>query len=150
MRISTKGRYALEAIVDLAVNSPDEHESLKNIAERRNLSENYLEQIFGVLRKKGIVNSMRGAQGGYRFSRDIKDITVGEVIRALEGPLAPVACVSEVECAQRCERYDVCVTNNVWRIMMDNINSVVDSITIKDLVECHSILQFEGGIEYYI
>ncbi len=150
MKISTKGRYALEAILDLAVNSPNEYESVRNVAERRNISENYLEQIFSGLRKKGIVESIRGKQGGYRLARHAEDITAGEVIRALEGSLAPVACVSGGECKQKCDRYDLCVTNILWQKMMNEINTAVDSVTIKDLVEYCTKLETQNDIEYYI
>lgn len=150
MKISTKGRYALEAILDLAIYATSEYESVRNIAQRRNISENYLEQIFAGLRKKGIVQSIRGKQGGYRLARHTKDITAGEVIRALEGSLAPVACVSEDKCMQKCDRDDLCVTNILWQKMMNEINMAVDSVTIEDLVEYHSKLESQNNIEYYI
>lgn len=150
MKISTKGRYALEAVLDLAVHAQNEYESVRNIAERRNISENYLEQIFAGLRKNGILESTRGKQGGYRLARPIKDITAGEVIRALEGPLAPVSCVSGNECKQKCDRYDLCVTNILWQKMMDEINKAVDSVTINDLADYYSKLESQNDIEYYI
>ena len=93
MKISTKSQYALEALMDLHLHAVDGQESLKNIAQRRGISEHYLEQIFSTLRKAGIVESFRGAQGGYRLAREPGSITAGEVIRALEGPLCPVKCV---------------------------------------------------------
>lgn len=150
LKISTRGRYALEAVVDLAVHSPKDLESLKNIADRLNISKNYLEQIFVLLRQQGIVNSIRGAQGGYYFAKDISKITAGEVIRTLEGPLSPVGCLDDEKCQHTCGDVDRCVAKVVWSHMMAEIDSVVDSVTIKDIVEYHKKIDVQDNYDYFI
>lgn len=152
MKISTKGRYAIEAIVDLALNSSDGHESLKNIAERRGFSENYLEQIFVLLRKSNIVESIRGAQGGYRLTREASLITAGEIIRATEGDMAVVPCVSSVEKTDEkpCDMVDCCVTRGLWGKITQRVNEIADSVTVMDLMNCYREKQVEPVIDYYI
>ncbi len=131
MKVSTKGRYGLMAIVDLAVNDKEKQVSLKSVAERQGLSENYLEQLFASLKKAGLVKSIRGAQGGYRLAKPAEKITVGDVLRSLEGTLCPVNCI---DTSNSCDKVDVCVTVPVWAKLRDKINEVVDSFTIADLV----------------
>ena len=92
MKLSTKGRYGLQAMVDLGVYSKEKHISLKSIAERLSMSENYLEQLMALLKKKNLVTSQRGAQGGYALAKEPEEITIGEILRALEGSLAPTDC----------------------------------------------------------
>jgi Rrf2 family protein len=152
LKISTKGRYALEAVVDLALNSSDGHESLKNIAERRGFSENYLEQIFVLLRKSNIVESIRGAQGGYRLTRDASEITAGDIIRAAEGDMAVVPCISsKVNKEEKpCDMVDCCVTRGLWGKITQRINEIADSVTIEDLMNCYREKQTEPIIDYYI
>jgi len=134
LKVSTKGRYGLRAIVDLAVNDKEGQVSLKSIAERQGLSENYLEQLFASLKKSGLVKSVRGAQGGYMLSKPPKKITVGDVLRSLEGTLCPVDCI-DLDMHTSCNKADVCVTAPVWTKLRDKINEVVDSFTIADLVQ---------------
>lgn len=136
MRLSTKGRYGVKAMVDLALHSSEGQVALKNIAERQDISENYLEQLFATLRKAGLVKSIRGAQGGYVLSQNPQNITVGAILRALEGSLAPVDCVVETD-PVRCNRSEKCVTKLIWEKIRDTVNDVVDSITLADLVEEH-------------
>lgn len=150
MKISTKGRYALEAVVDLAVHSVSGLENLKNISDRLIISKNYLEQLFVVLRQKGIVESVRGAQGGYRLVRDAKEITAGDVIRAVEGTLSPVSCLDEGKCNQPCGSYDLCVTRILWRKLMNEINGAADSVTIYELVEAYSNMSNKENFEFFI
>jgi len=149
LKISTKGRYALEAVLDLAVYSEVELESLNNISERLQISKNYLEQLFSVLRKKEIVASVRGAQGGYKLARSSKQITAGEVIRAVEGPLSPVSCIDEGKCNNTGE-YKECVTRLLWQKMMDEINRAADGVTINDLVQSYGKMKKKDAIEYFI
>lgn len=148
MKVSTKGRYGLRAIVDLALNDKEGQVSLSSVAERQELSENYLEQLFSSLKKAGIVKSVRGAQGGYLLARPADKITVGDVLRSLEGTLCPVDCI-DLDMPTSCDKSDVCVTAPVWAKLRDKINEVVDSITIADLV-----LDFESKTKkdyiYYI
>jgi Rrf2 family cysteine metabolism transcriptional repressor len=149
MKLSTKGRYGVKAMLDLAVHSSEGHIPLKSIAERQNISENYLEQLFALLRKEGIVKSIRGAQGGYMLAHDPQEITVGSILRALEGSLAPVDCVTENDPAH-CDRAERCVTKSIWTKIRDKVNEVVDSITLKDLMEEYRKLNTEQGYMYYI
>lgn len=150
MKISTKGRYALEAVVDLACHSKTELESLRSIAERLSISKNYLEQLFVGLKKAELVDSVRGARGGYRLAKAAEETTVGEVLRAVEGSLSPVACLDEESCGQEAGRYQACATRVVWQGMLDEINKVVDTVTIGDLAACCEQMNQGGTIEYYI
>lgn len=136
MKISTKGRYALRLMLDLATNNTGEPVSLKDVARRQGISDKYLEQIISVLNKAGYVKSVRGAQGGYLLRRDPSEYTVGMILRLTEGSLAPVACVEDDEVV--CDRMDACVTAIVWKKINEAINGVVDSITLQDLVDWQS------------
>ncbi len=133
MQVSKRSRYALEALVYLAAFEGAEHESLKVIAEKLGTSWKYLEQIFMALKKAGVVESVRGPQGGYRLARDAREIGAGEVIRALEGPLAPVPCILEGKDRKPCALYEGCVTRTIWKRIMTDINKTADSISIFDL-----------------
>ncbi len=132
MKISTKGRYAVRVMLDLALNNMGECIKVKEIAARQGISEKYLEQIIAVLNKAGFVKSVRGAQGGYRLARKPEDYTVGMILRLTEGSLAPVACLEEG--ADECERCDTCETLEVWKNIYNAVNQVVDNVTIADLV----------------
>jgi Rrf2 family transcriptional regulator, cysteine metabolism repressor len=149
MKISTKGIYGLEALLDLAIHSDGEHINIKSIADRQGIPEKYLEQIFGTLKKGGIIKSVRGAQGGYFLGTEADQITVRQILNTLEGPLSPVACVSEGQ-EGTCNRYDFCVTRIFWRRMMEELNRVTDAVTLADLVECYQKDNTENNIEYYI
>lgn len=150
MKISTKGRYGLEALLDLAINSSQGHVSLRSIAERCGMSEAYILQIFLTLRRAGIVNSIRGAQGGYVLTKNPIEITVGEILIALEGPLAPVACI--VEGAEPiCDRCESCATRGLWENIMYSLTDLANSITLADLVTCYNKSSFQKrDLEYYI
>lgn len=151
MKISTKGQYAVEAVVDLAIHSSTSHESLKKVASRREISENYLEQIFMLLKKNGIVESIRGAQGGYTLAKDADKITVGDVIRAAEKQFVPVACIAQGEEKYDCSRLAACSTRNVWVKLMDEINSVIDNITIYDLMKQYESYEHPAKqLEYFV
>ncbi|AEF95077.1 transcriptional regulator, BadM/Rrf2 family [Desulfotomaculum nigrificans CO-1-SRB] len=132
MRLSTKGHYGLKAMFDLAMHYGAEPIPLKLVAERQSLSEHYLEQLIAVLRKAGLVKSIRGAQGGYILARPPAEIKVGDVIRALEGPIAPLDCVSEQE-PTLCEKVDYCISRDIWAKVRDSIAEVLDSITLEDM-----------------
>ena len=133
MRISTKGRYALRLMLDLAINNSGDPIRLKDVAKRQEISEKYLEQIISVLNKAGYVRSVRGPQGGYTLQRQPKEYTVGMILRLTEGSLAPVECV--VEDAAQCDRENDCVTRILWKKLNDAINGVVDGITLEDLMD---------------
>ena len=131
MKISTKGRYALRLMLDLAVQPGDAAVPLRDVAERQEISDKYLEQIVTQLARGGLVRSVRGAGGGYLLTRAPEEYTVGEILRQLEGNLAPVSCVSSGAC---CGRADRCVTLEVWQQIQDAVDGVVDNITLADLV----------------
>lgn len=133
MKISTKGRYALRMMLDLAIHNTGEPIRIKDIAKRQEISDKYLEQIVAILNKAGFVRSLRGPQGGYRLAREPKEYTVGMILRLTEGSLAPVACVEEN--ASECERLKDCATFYVWEKLNEAINGVVDNITLEDLSE---------------
>lgn len=133
MKISTKGRYAVRVMLDLALHNTGECIKVKDIAGRQGISEKYLEQIIAVLNRAGYVNSVRGAQGGYRIAKDPSEYTVGMILRLTEGSMAPVACLDEG--APDCDRCDTCETLEVWKDLYAAINNVIDNVTIADLVE---------------
>lgn len=139
MRISTKGRYALRLMLDLAVSDSGEPVKLKDVAARQGISDKYLEQIIATLNKAGYVRSVRGAQGGYMLKYSPEKYTVGMILRLTEGSLAPVACVEED--AMECERKDGCVTYVLWEKMNDAISSVVDNITLADMLDWQEKMQ---------
>jgi Rrf2 family transcriptional regulator, cysteine metabolism repressor len=146
MKLSTKGRYGVVAMYDLALQYGKGPIPLRNVAERQNISEHYLEQLMGGLRRTGFVRSVRGAQGGYELTRDPSTITVGDIIRALEGPIAPVDCVIDDEPSDYCCRADSCVTRGIWAKVRDSINQVLDSITLADLGKEEAKRQgYQGG-----
>ena len=134
MKLSTKGRYGLRALIDLAVYSGDETVSIASIASRQNISESYLEQLIAKLRKAGLVTSVRGAGGGYKLAKPAEEISVGDILRALEGSLDPVECPGLKE-ESACDSSDFCVTKYVWQKINDSINQTVDGISLSRLVE---------------
>ncbi len=144
MRVSTRGIYGLEALLDLAVHSNGEQEviPLKDIAKRRGISANYLEQLFAILNKSGVVTSSRGIQGGYRLAKEPAYINVPDVINVLEGPLVLVPCV--LEDGRDCGASDKCAAHLLWRKAVDTLYKSVEGICLQDLVDLYSI---ESGIE---
>lgn len=134
MKLSTKGRYGLRALIDLATYSGEgEAVSIQSIAQRQKISESYLEQLVRLLKRAELVKSVRGAGGGYMLAKPASQISVGETLRALEGSLDAVACpVNEGEGG--CEEADFCVTRYVWQKINDSITSTVDSIMLDQLV----------------
>lgn len=132
MKISTKGRYGLRMMVDLAANTTTTPTPLKEVAHRQDISDKYLEQIVTQLNRAGLVKSVRGAQGGYALSRPPEQITVGDVLRVVEGSLSLVDCADDEGC---CEKASSCATSYVWVKIKQAVEDVVDNITLKDLVE---------------
>ena len=146
MKISTRGRYGLRAMLDLAVFSKGEHVALNAIAERQNISENYLEQVFSILRKAGLVRSVKGAQGGYTLAMEPAQVTVGMILRALEGELA---VVDEENSGEGVESAMLsCLQSNVWDPINASMNQVADSISLQDLVD--SFNNINEAPMYYI
>ena len=136
MKISTKGRYALRLMLDLAVNDTGEPVRIKDIAARQEISDKYLEQIISTLNKAGYVKSIRGPQGGYRLAKDAEKYTVGMILRLTEGSLEPVSCLDDE--VNSCPRQESCVTLRLWRMLSAAISDVVDKVTLADLVEWQS------------
>lgn len=134
MKLSTKGRYGLRALIDLALYSEEEAVSISSIAARQNISESYLEQLAAKLKKAGIIKSIRGASGGYRLARDPEEISVGDILRALEGSLEAVECAGLKE-ENTCGEADFCVTKYVWKRINDSISQTVDDIKLDRLLE---------------
>lgn len=132
MKISTKGRYALRMMLELAQNQENKPVPIKEISDKQNLSDKYLEQIISVLNKAGYVKSVRGPQGGYKLVKSPKDYTVGMILRLTEGSLAPVECLEFEE--NTCARKDSCVTVKVWEKIDQAVKDVVDNITLEDLL----------------
>lgn len=132
MRISTRGAYGLRAMLVLARVQHSETLALRKIAAREQLSEQYLEQLFRDLRREGLVTSKQGARGGYTLAVSPDMITVGQVLRALEGPLGPMQCVLEDE--TECRHSEHCVTKILWQRLKDAIDDVLDNTTLADLL----------------
>ena len=141
MKLSTRGRYGIHAMYDLACNADAGPQPIKAIAERQNIPEAYLEQLFAVLKRDKLVVSVRGAQGGYMLSRPASQITVGDVLRSLEGGLSLVDCLDEEEaCGKSC----ACPTRIVWLKIRDGLNAIVDSISLTDMQEEYKRLMAQG------
>jgi len=139
--VSTKGRYGLKAMVDIAIYSNSEVVTLKSISERQNISEGYLEQIFSNLRKNGLVVGRKGAQGGYSLSRPTNELTIGEILRALEGDLVLV----DVNNKNVVDDLEKCINMNLWNEINKNINEYFDSINLEDLVN-----KYRNRIENFV
>jgi Rrf2 family protein len=133
MKISTRGRYALRFMIDLAQHNNGEYIALKDISSRQEISIKYLEQITSLLSKFGLLLSVRGPSGGYKLAKSPAEYKVGDILRITEGNLAPVACLeSEVN---TCEKKDVCKTLFLWQGLARVINEYLDSVTLENLVE---------------
>lgn len=145
MKLSTKGRYALRLMLDLAMSNPDEYVKIKSIAQRQGLSDKYLEQIITILSRAGYVKSIRGASGGYKLTKRPDEYTVGMILRLTEGSLAPVACIEDAEYG--CDRYNSCATLEVYKRINEAVNSVIDYMTLADLVD---IQQQKNPVDYVI
>ncbi len=139
MKISTRGRYAIRLMLDLAQNASDRYVTIKSIAERQEISGKYLEQIISSLSRAGFVKSVRGSQGGYKLAKPVSEYTVGSILRLIEGNLVPVACMDDEP--NQCPRCETCVTLDVWKQIDDAVSQVVDNITLEDLVKKQSLKQ---------
>ena len=136
MRISTKGRYSLEALLYLALLPTGNYTSTRSIAEHTGISDGYLEQLFIPLRKAGIIQGIRGPQGGYIPGKPLEAIRVGDILRTVEGPLELAACVKPKFCPLEAS----CIPRHTWSELYEEINRCVDSITLRDLVEAYYAL----------
>lgn len=144
MKLSTKGRYGLRAMIDLARYSEEEPVSIGSVAARQDISERYLEQLVALLKKAGLVKSIRGATGGYVLAKKEEEISVGDILRALEGSLEPVKCAAFYS-EDGCTAADGCVTKYVWQKINDSINQTVNEIMLDELVRESKNLNPEGG-----
>lgn len=141
MKLSTRGRYGIHAMFDLAMYAQEVPQPIKAIAERESIPEAYLEQLIAVLRKGELVTSIRGAQGGYMLARPADQITVGNVLRTLEGDLNIVSCLTGDDV---CHKSGGCPTRAVWQKLRDGINQVVDSITLQDMIDDYERMNAQG------
>ncbi|MHC6179512.1 RrF2 family transcriptional regulator [Clostridium sp. JNZ X4-2] len=134
MKLSTKGRYGVKAMVDLAIHYSHEPSSIKSISERQNISEYYLEQLFSSLRKSNLIKSIRGAQGGYILNREPKDITIADIMEVLEGPIEISDCIDENN-ESPCSKVDCCATRLLWSKIKDSMDQVMKFTTLQDMVD---------------
>ncbi len=132
MKLSTRGRYAPRAMLDLALNYGKGPVSLKNIGRRQEISERYLEHIMLVLQSAGLVQSTRGSRGGFSLAKLPKEIKLSQIIQAVEGSISPVACVDD---PKLCDRVSICVTYEIWKKLKKAILEVFDSVTLEDMVK---------------
>ena len=143
MKLSTKGRYGVKAMVDLAINYGEQPVSIKSISERQSISEYYLEQLFSSLRRANLIKSVRGAQGGYVLNRSPEEITIYDVINVLEGPIEVSNCLDD----GACNNIDCCATRLLWRKIKNSIDSVTSSITLKDIVDDYNEMTLIKGVK---
>lgn len=148
MWLSTKGRYGVRAMFDLAMHSQDGTIALKSVARRENISQKYLEHLFASLRKAGLIQSVRGAQGGYRLGRPASEITLGDIIRVLEGSVSPTECMVSSNETELCERAPNCAMHLVWDRIRQEVNEVLDSYTLADICEEQRKRQNNGYMFY--
>lgn len=132
MNITSKGRYALRVMIDLAQHPDEGFVSLKTVAERQGISMKYLEMIVSSLKKAELVESSRGKEGGYRLSRSPANYSVGEILRCLEDNLAPVACIKDGEI--QCDKASACITLPMWKELDDLTNAYLDGVSLQDLL----------------
>ncbi|MCX7695037.1 MAG: Rrf2 family transcriptional regulator [Caloramator sp.] len=144
MKLSTRGRYGVKAMFELALNYGNEPLSIKTISEKQNISEYYLEQLFGSLRKAGLVKSIRGAQGGYVLSRPPSEVTVGDILDVLEGPIEISECIDDED---NCSRIEYCATRLLWIKIRDSVNQVTHSITLEDMVNDYKSMNIITSIK---
>ena len=130
MKISTKGRYAVRLMLDVAIHGMDKNVSMRDVAERQNISIKYLEQIVALLNKAGYLETARGNNGGYKLAKSPEQYKIGDILRKTEGDLAPIACVSGEECCRK----ENCKTFSFWQGLDNVINEYVDSKTLADLI----------------
>ncbi len=139
MILSTKGRYGLKAVFELSLTYGDGPIPLKRISDKYSISENYLEQLFGKLKKAGYIKSTRGAQGGYSLAMEPKNITVGMILRTLEGEITASDCINK----EVCSRESICATRVIWEKIEMSINNVIDNITLLDMINEHNKITME-------
>jgi len=140
MKLSTRAKYGIHAMLDLAQHRGAGPQSIKLIAERQGIPEQYLEQLIALLRREGLVSSVRGAQGGYLLTKPPGEITMAKLMRVLEGPISLSDCLEDQDC---CDRSCVCSARRVWERLSQSIDQVLHSVTLEDMLEDHMRLQAE-------
>ena len=145
MNFTAKEDYGIRAVVDIAAHRGDVPVQAKEIAARQEIPEQFLEQLLATLRRAGVIRSIRGAGGGYDLARASSRITVGEILRALSGPIVPIRCVSETD-LEKCQRQSSCGLVDLWERLRTSIIDVVDTTTIQDLIDRHQ--QMRGSQTY--
>ncbi|SHJ57937.1 transcriptional regulator, BadM/Rrf2 family [Clostridium cavendishii DSM 21758] len=144
MKLSTKGKYGVKAMVDLAIHYGEAPVSIKSISKRQDISEYYLEQLFSPLRKAKLIKSIRGAQGGYVLNREPKEITVADIMNVLEGPIEIADCIE----GAYCDNLDSCATKLLWEKIKKSIDEVLNSVTLQDIVnDAEAIKDKNKGIK---
>jgi len=144
MKLSTRCRYAVRSLLDLALNSKGDLVILRDIAKRQGISVKYLESIFTSLRKAGIITGIRGSRGGYKLIQRAEDITIYDIVHAMQGFIAPVGCVTDM-CS--CNRAEECATHELWSKLTDSISMTLKSYTLADLVTRHAVVSCENAEE---
>lgn len=139
MKISTKGRYALRMLIELALRKEEGFIPLKEIAKKQDISKKYLEQIVPIMNNSGLLLTNRGYQGGYKLAKDPSQITVGMILRATEGSMAPVSCLENQQ--ELCDRSDICMALTVWKGLEEVINEYLDGITLQNILDNNNALQ---------
>ena len=133
MKISTKGRYGLKAVMEIARQADNGHVSMRDLSQTTGISASYLEQLFKKLRAAGVLRSVRGAQGGYALAKSTREITAGEVLRALEGSMAPTVCAQKEYAG--CVGREFCIESYLYQRIRDSIDNVIDAITLAEMLE---------------
>ena len=139
LKLSTKGQYGVRAMYEIAQGYPSEPVNIKSISERQDVTVSYLEQILNKLKNAGLVKSIKGPGGGYLLTREPKEITIGAILRELEGPIAITSCLDPEE---GCVRVDGCVTHLLWKALGQQIETFLDTITLKDLIRGNKLEDF--------
>lgn len=148
MKISTKGRYAIEAVLDIALHQVDGPVNLRGLSERCEISEAYVLQIFTPLRKAKIIKSIRGAQGGYLINLPLEKVTVGDILIAVEGPLAPVDCIVSPD--SPCDRFEDCTTKPLWEAIMTTLTDLAFEITLDALVKAFNKVDHQSVTSNFV
>ena len=139
MKISTKGRYALRMLIELAQRKEEGFIPLKEIAQKQDISKKYLEQIVPIMNHSGLLLTNRGYQGGYKLAKDPTEVSIGMILRATEGSMAPVSCLENQQ--DICDRSEICMALTVWKGLEKVINEYLDGISLQDIIEENKILQ---------
>lgn len=151
MKFTAKTEYGVRAILDIALNAQEDPTQVKEIAQRQAIPERFLEQVMTALRKGGLVESLRGAQGGYLLAKPPSEITLADIIGALEGPMILMECLSrDQNLSQRCEQIDLCVVRDVWKGVQSSIVEALDSITLEDMCKRRAEKEGLGSYMYHI